>query len=153
MGISSADTHLKAATTNKLKLIYDQIQSLQEQARECLEEAKRDKMLHQAACNMVKKPGTTYYLYEKPLNDSTGATQTYFSILSPEDWGKDCPNKFLGAYFLGYDMKFTEVSKAKADLEVQSRINDIYNRFTATGPLALEGSNDVSSFKISDINN
>jgi len=43
-----------------------------------LEKANTDAALHQAACNMVKKPGNTYYLYQR----SSG--QKYFSLLSPE---------------------------------------------------------------------
>lgn len=43
-----------------------------------LQEAKRDAMLHHAACNLVKKPGQVYYLYERPSG------QKYFSLLSPE---------------------------------------------------------------------
>lgn len=43
-----------------------------------LEEAKRDADLHHAACNIVKKPGTMYYLYERPSG------QKYFSIISPK---------------------------------------------------------------------
>ena len=43
-----------------------------------LEDAKRDADLHHAACNIVKKPGTMYYLYERESG------QKYLSILSPE---------------------------------------------------------------------
>jgi len=43
-----------------------------------LEKANSDADLHQAACNMVKKPGNIYYLYQR----SSG--QKYFSLLSPE---------------------------------------------------------------------
>ena len=43
-----------------------------------LQDAKRDADLHHAACNLVKKPGTTYYLYERKNG------QKYLSIISPE---------------------------------------------------------------------
>ena len=43
-----------------------------------LVDAKRDASLHHAACNIVKKPGTMYYLYERESG------QSYLSILSPE---------------------------------------------------------------------
>ena len=43
-----------------------------------LEEAKRDADLHHAACNIVKKPGNMYYLYERQSG------QKYFSIISPQ---------------------------------------------------------------------
>merc|ERR1712071_545877 len=63
--IATADSHIKATTTNKLKTIKMQIEALQEQARQCLEDAKRDKQLHQAACNLVKKPGRLLPIREK----------------------------------------------------------------------------------------
>jgi len=43
-----------------------------------LEKANTDADLHQAACNMVKKPGNTYYLYQR------ASGQKYISLLSPE---------------------------------------------------------------------
>jgi hypothetical protein len=43
-----------------------------------LEDARRDADLHHAACNMVKKPGNIYYLYQRESG------QQYFSIISPE---------------------------------------------------------------------
>merc|ERR1719461_2290285 len=69
--IASSNSHVKAATTNKLKAIAYQIKRLQQEAVNCLEEAKRDKQLHEAACNLVKKPGTVYHLYEKDLPNQT----------------------------------------------------------------------------------
>jgi hypothetical protein len=36
---------------------------LQEQARKILEKAKLEKELHQAACNLIKKPGNIYHYY------------------------------------------------------------------------------------------
>merc|ERR1711976_84306 len=83
--IATADSHVKATTTNRLKQIADQIKRLQQEATQILENAKRDKMLHQAACNIVKKPGQMYYLYEKPLDAEGKNMQPYFSIMSPED--------------------------------------------------------------------
>ena len=44
-----------------------------------LEKAKRDSELHHAACNIVKKPGQIYYLYER---EDSG--QKYISIISPK---------------------------------------------------------------------
>ena len=41
-------------------------------------------MLHHAACNLVKKPGQVYYLYERESG------QKYFSLLSPEVMIKSC---------------------------------------------------------------
>lgn len=63
---------------------------------------KRDERLHEVACNLEKKPGTTYYLYEKPH-----AGQRYFSLLSPEEWGPSFTSGYLGAYRLEADHSFT----------------------------------------------
>jgi hypothetical protein len=75
---------------------------------------KRDEKLHQAACNFQKKPGTTYYLYKKPSG------QEYFSMLSPEDWGKSLKSEYLGAYKLECDHSFT----------LMDRIDDIDDEAT-----------------------
>ena len=85
----------------------------QMQAREILETAKRDTQLHHAACNFTKVPGKIYHLYER----SCGTT--YFSMLSPDDWGKSCPHKFLGSYRLEYDYSWTSSDK------IDSRNEDI----------------------------
>jgi len=55
-----------------------------------LEKAKIEKELHNAACNINKKPGQTYYYYER------ASGQKYITIMSPEDWGNNCPHTFLG---------------------------------------------------------
>ncbi|TPP66942.1 Beta-arrestin [Fasciola gigantica] len=49
-------------------------------------------------CNFVKKPGNTYYVYQRPDGSN------YLSLLSPEEWGPSCPNIYLGAYKLMADM-------------------------------------------------
>ncbi|MEE6483441.1 hypothetical protein FKM82_013550 [Ascaphus truei] len=76
--VQKADEFIRANACNRLTVIAEQIRWLQEQARQVLEEAKRDADLHHAACNVVKKPGNIYYLYKRESG------QRYFSILSPE---------------------------------------------------------------------
>jgi len=99
--VQKADQFVRANAGNKLTVIADQMKYLQEQARKALEEAKRDNDLHHAACNLVKKPGHNYYLYER------ASGQKYLSILSPEEWGSSCPHEFLAAYKLEYDLSWT----------------------------------------------
>merc|ERR1711879_901852 len=103
--IATADSHVKATTTNRLKQIADQIKRLQNETQEILENAKRDKMLHQAACNIVKKPGQMYYLYEKTLDKE-------------------------GKHTLAYDMQFTEEKDIGKDQETWDIIHNIYERTT-----------------------
>ena len=121
--VQNADKFVRATTSGKLQVIVDTIRSLQEQvdtprpppthththtiihsltqARQILETAKRDTQLHHAACNFTKVPGKTYHLYER----SDGST--YFSMLSPRDWGSSCPHQFLGSYRLEHDQSWT----------------------------------------------
>jgi len=99
--VQKADQFVRANAGNKLTMIAEQMKYLQEQARKALEEAKRDNDLHHAACNIVKKPGTIYYLYER------ASGQKYLSILSPEEWGSSCPHVFMAAYKLEFDNSWT----------------------------------------------
>ena len=66
---------------------------MQNQARKILEKAKIEKELHNAACNINKRPGQIYYYYER----SSG--QKYLTIMSPADWGAKCPHEFLGGLY------------------------------------------------------
>ncbi|XP_002739964.1 uncharacterized protein C1orf50 homolog [Saccoglossus kowalevskii] len=99
--VQKADEFVRANAGNKLMTIAEQIRHLQKQAKKVLEEAKRDADLHHAACNIKKRPGQIYYLYKRESG------QKYFSILSPEEWGTNCPHDYLGAYKLEFDMSWT----------------------------------------------
>lgn len=85
-----------------------------------LKEAKTQSELHHVACNFVKVPGNTYYLYKRPSG------QTYFGMLSPMVWLKkillritsavdlfqewtNCPHEFLGGFRLEFDHSWTPV--------------------------------------------
>lgn len=117
--VQRGDDFVRANACNRLTVIADQIRYLQEQARKVLEDAKKDAELHHAACNVVKKPGNMYYLYERPSG------QKYFSILSPQDWGAGCPHKPCGAFKLQYDMSWTpidDVAKKDAEIAIMDKI-------------------------------
>ncbi|XP_073459479.1 uncharacterized protein C1orf50 homolog isoform X1 [Aquarana catesbeiana] len=117
--VQKADEFIRANACNKLMVIAEQIRVLQEQARRALEDAKRDADLHHAACNVVKKPGNIYYLYERESG------QRYFSILSPKDWGKSCPHEFIAAYKLQHDMSWTpfgEIEKRDAEINIIDKL-------------------------------
>eukprot|EP00118_Oscarella_pearsei_P008906 m.48245 g.48245 ORF g.48245 m.48245 type:complete len:150 (+) comp33863_c1_seq5:654-1103(+) len=96
---------------------------LQNLAQEVLENARRDAQLHHAACNFQKRPGKIYYLYEKPNR------QTYFSMISPEEWGSS-PHLYIGGFRLEMDMSWTPVDEIKRrDEEIQAidRVLDTRN--------------------------
>ena len=83
--------------------------------------ARRDAQLHHAACNFTKIPGHTYHLYEKEDESC------YFSMLSPQDWGKSCPHRYLESYRLEYDHSWTpckEVEKRSKDLDAINKVID-----------------------------
>ncbi|XP_067873580.1 uncharacterized protein C1orf50 homolog [Heterodontus francisci] len=117
--IQKADDFVRANACNRLTVIAEQIQYLQEKARKVLEEAKRDADLHHIACNVVKKPGTVYFMYRRDSG------QRYFSILSPKEWGQSCPHEFLAAYKLQHDMSWTphkEIEKRDAEISLIDKL-------------------------------
>ncbi|XP_072887849.1 uncharacterized protein C1orf50 homolog [Hemitrygon akajei] len=137
--IQKADDFVRANATNKLTMIAEQIQYLQDKARKVLEEAREDADLHHVACNIVKKPGTVYFMYRRDSG------QRYFSILSPKEWGPSCPHEFLGAYKLQQDHSWTEykeISKRDAEIGLIDKLltqhqthSELMAEITGTNPL------------------
>lgn len=101
--IKISERFIGSVVGGKLRVIYDQIQFLKEQARNIIAEAERDMNLHNASCSFEKRVGQTYYLYDRAQD------QLYFSLLSPEDWRGKHPHRFIGAYRLESDMSWTEI--------------------------------------------
>lgn len=95
---------------------------MQEQARGILEKAKLEKELHQAACNVLKRPGTVYYYYERESG------QRYMTIMSPSDWGSKCPHSFLGAYRLEYDNSWTPIDQMQNVDERKALISQVMSK-------------------------
>merc|ERR1712133_295660 len=83
--VQKADQFTRATAGSKLTVIAEQVRFLQEQARKVLEDARLNALLHKTACNFKKVPGKTYYIYTRPNG------KNYMSMISPEEWGKDCP--------------------------------------------------------------
>jgi hypothetical protein len=101
--IQEADKLLGVVVSGQLDVIADQIRGLQAKARELLQRAEMNAQLHRAACNLKKRPGHIYHLYRRSEQES------YFSLLSPEEWGGAPPHPHEGAYRLELDMSFTRV--------------------------------------------
>ena len=73
---------------------------------------------------MQKVPGKIYHLYQKPESG-----QKFFSLISPEEWGSSCPNKFLGSYRLEHDRSWTlEEDFSRVDHEMKLLENVLHNR-------------------------
>lgn len=99
--ITQAESILSIRTGARLRVIADQIGLLQQEARKVLDEARAEQALHQARCGFKRIPGKTYHLYRQ------AAGQTYFSMLSPAEWGDAAPDEFVGSYRLGTDYSWT----------------------------------------------
>jgi hypothetical protein len=125
--ISQADNMVNTRVTGQLKVIAEQIRQLQATARKVLEDGQRDQELHHAQCNFKRQPGKTYYLYKKP------GGQTYFSMLSPEEWGGQPPHSFIAAYRLEADMSWT----AEADINAPQESNALLARLLAQNEIDL----------------
>ncbi|MDH5491017.1 MAG: DUF2452 domain-containing protein [Myxococcales bacterium] len=105
--IQSADEAIATATAGKLEMIARQIRALQHEARAVLDKAQQDHDLHRARCNFQRRPGRIYHLYRRPEG------QTYFSMLSPAEWGHRPPHEFLGSYRLEADRSWTPAEQAE----------------------------------------
>lgn len=99
--ISLASNMVTQQTTAKLKVIANQIKVLQEEAHRILDQAQKDQELHQAECSFKKQPGRLYHLYRRADG------RQYFSMLAPQEWGREPPHEFLGSYRLEVDMSWT----------------------------------------------
>ena len=105
--IRDSDRMLGSVAGGKLKLIYEQIEFLKNQAKNIILEAERDMTLHRASCTFEKRVGHTYHLYEKQEGN------LYFSLLSPADWKNNPPHRFVGSFRLENDMSWTELSDSQ----------------------------------------
>lgn len=105
--VEEADDYTKATVGGKLELIAEQIKGLQKQARSILETAQRDVELNHARCNFKRRVGQIYHLYRRKVKDSDD--MVVWSMLSPEDWQGNPPDKFLGSYRFEGDHSWTKV--------------------------------------------
>jgi len=80
--VEQGDSHTKGIAGGKLELINNQIMLLQEQARQVLEDAKRDVDLSHAKCNFTRRPGTIYHLYKKKIQGSEEMEVFFFDAVS-----------------------------------------------------------------------
>lgn len=101
--IARADESIATATNARLEVIAEQIRALQDKARAILDDARESVELHRARCNFVRRPGSTYHLYER-----TGG-ELYFSLLAPSDWSGTPPHPYRGSYRLEPDLRWTRV--------------------------------------------
>lgn len=118
--VQSGDSYTKAVVGGKLEIISEQIKMLQQQARQVLEDAQRDVELNHARCNFQRRPGTIYHLY-RHLDEHGNVVETFWSMLSPEEWGAaPAGYHFVGSYRFEYDRSYTPVEDLAARAERRS---------------------------------
>ncbi|MEY6431099.1 DUF2452 domain-containing protein [Thioalkalicoccus limnaeus] len=103
--IARAEAMLGARTHAKLRVIADQIRALQSEARKVIDEAREEQALTQAECQFQRRPGQVYHLYRRTDG------RTFFSLLSPRDWGGQAPDEFVGSYRLEADYSWTPAER------------------------------------------
>lgn len=134
-----AQSMLSARTGAKLRVIADQIRSLQEEARRILENARDEQALTQAQCGFRRLPGNTYHLYRK--SDGT----SFFSMLSPADWGGQPPYCFLGSYRLEADYSWTAAREGEGGDDMADETGDLIDQLLRIGgiaPVDAKGDNE-----------
>ncbi len=107
--IEESEELVQSHVHGKLDVIVKQIRALKEQARDIIDQSRRDMELHRIKCNFEKRVGQNMYLYRKPAGDDGEEGASYFSMLSPADWGGSPPHEFLGGYRLNGDRSFEEI--------------------------------------------
>lgn len=123
--IDAADRMLSATAGARLQVIANQVRALQEEARQLLEQTRRDQALHRAQCSFKRIPGKTYHLYRRPDGS------TYFSMLTPQEWRGKPPHEFVGSYRLENDMSWSAADECDRPDERQA----ILRRLLGNEPL------------------
>lgn len=100
--IEEASRMLSAVARGKLELIARQMRLLQQEALEIIQKAEDDYSLHRAECRFRRVPGKTYHLYRR----QNGIT--YFSMVSPNEWGASQPHEYVGSFQLEDNMSWTK---------------------------------------------
>jgi len=117
--LARAEQMLSARTGAKLRVLADQIKSLQQAALRVLEEAREEQALSQAQCAFKRIPGRTYHLYRQPDG------RAFFSMLSPADWGGRPPHGFVGSYRLESDWSWTPAEGAAEPDDTADLVNQL----------------------------
>ncbi len=117
--LAQAEAMLSARTGAKLRVIADQIKALQDEARKVLAEAREEQALTLAECQFKRIPGQVYHLYRR------GDGGTFFSMLSPADWGGEPPHDPVGSYRLEPDYSWTPVERIARGDDTRDMINQL----------------------------
>ena len=110
--VAKTDDLLTLQAAGKLRLLAEQIEALQNKAKDILTETRWNQELHSVQCMVKKRVGEIYHLYRRPDES------LMFSIISPGEWGRTLDRsglKFVGSFRLEHDKTFTHLQKTKED--------------------------------------
>lgn len=96
-------SNLKIGLEGKLKIISDQIKSLQKLGEELIMETQTNIELHNIPCSIAKKSGDIFHLYRR--EDGT----QFLSIISPPEWNGMFTLTYEGTFKLEQDMSWIRV--------------------------------------------
>jgi hypothetical protein len=100
--IQEADQLLGTVAHARLSTIAAQMAALKAEAARILEETRASLDLHRARCSFVKRPGHVYHAYRRD-------TETWLSMIGPDEWGDDVVREHLGTYRLELDQRWTRL--------------------------------------------
>ena len=106
--IESASAKVALRTNAQLEVIVEQMKTLQERAREIIEQASRDVDLIHAECRFQRVPGRIYHLYERADG------HRFFSMLGPDDYGRSGPSGFVASFRYEHDESWTRLDEIEA---------------------------------------
>lgn len=97
-------------TEMDMKQIYEQMQLLADQAKTIQNRVSVSERVYQARMSFDPIISRTYHLYQK--NDGTDL----LSLVSPEEWGKNCPYGFIATVKLLADHTWDVIKEGDIDL-------------------------------------
>jgi len=94
-------------TETQLTQIKEQVETLIKQAQAIHDRIHISEKIYKADCGFKPLPGNTYYLYEKKDDSWT------ISLVSPQEWGRSIPYKFIATVELLADSTWKIVEKSE----------------------------------------
>ncbi len=106
--IEAASETIALRTNAQLEVIVEQMQALQQKAREILQQAAEDVELIHAECRFQRVVGRVYHLYQRPDG------RRYFSMLAPEEYSRGAPHAYVASYRYEHGESWTRTDQIDA---------------------------------------
>lgn len=116
--IEKASETVALRTNAQLEVIVEQMQALQQKAREIMAQAMNDIDLIRAECRFQRVPGKIYHLYQR--DDG----RRYFSMLAPHEYSQGVPHIFIASYRYEHGETWTRADEIEAKDRRREAISD-----------------------------